>query len=63
MSWIAGRGFPYDNAIAVATFKIIKTEFVKRCRFISLEELTRETKECSQLKRNQDWLCGRQKLL
>lgn len=36
------KGCPYDNAVAEATFKIIKTEFVKRQHFDSLEELTRE---------------------
>lgn len=33
---------PYDNAVAEATFKIIKTEFVKRRHFDRLEELIRE---------------------
>lgn len=33
------KGCPYDNAVAEATFKIIKTEFVKNYRFDSLEEL------------------------
>jgi putative transposase len=36
------RGCPYDNAVAEATFKIIKTEFVKGNHIDSLEELTRE---------------------
>ena len=36
------KGCPYDNAVAEATFKIIKTEFVKGQHFTSLEELTRE---------------------
>jgi putative transposase len=36
------KGCPYDNAVAEATFKIIKTEFVKGRHFDSLEELTRE---------------------
>jgi putative transposase len=36
------KGCPYDNAVAEATFKIIKTEFVKDQHFDSLEELTRE---------------------
>jgi putative transposase len=36
------KGCPYDNAVAEATFKIIKTEFVKGQHFDSLEELTRE---------------------
>lgn len=29
----------YDNAVAEATFKIIKTEFVRRRSFESLDEL------------------------
>lgn len=33
------KGCPYDNAVAEATFKIIKTEFVKGQTFDSLEEL------------------------
>ena len=36
------KGCPYDNAVAEATFKIIKTEFVKGRSFDSLEDLTRE---------------------
>ncbi|MCG7315537.1 IS3 family transposase [Priestia flexa] len=36
------KGCPYDNAVAEATFKIIKTEFVKGRHFNSLAELTRE---------------------
>jgi putative transposase len=36
------KGCPYDNAVAEATFKIIKTEFVKGQHFDSLEDLTRE---------------------
>ena len=36
------KGCPYDNAVAEATFKIIKTEFVKGRHFNSLEELTLE---------------------
>lgn len=36
------KGCPYDNAVAEATFKSIKTEFVKGYQFTSLEELTRE---------------------
>jgi transposase InsO family protein len=34
------KGCPYDNAVAEATFKIVKTEFVKKHTFDSLEELT-----------------------
>jgi transposase InsO family protein len=36
------KGCPYDNAVAEATFKIIKTEFVKGMSFDSLEELQYE---------------------
>ncbi len=39
------KGCPYDNAIAEATFKIIKTEFVKGRHFDSLEDLTRELQD------------------
>ena len=33
------KGCPYDNAVAEATFKIIKTEFIWNERFQNLEEL------------------------
>ncbi|WP_338786277.1 IS3 family transposase [Metabacillus sp. FJAT-53654] len=36
------KGCPYDNAVAEATFKIIKTEFVKGRYFDSLDDLTKE---------------------
>lgn len=36
------KGCPYDNAVAEATYKIIKTEFVKNKVFTSLEELQME---------------------
>ena len=36
------KGCPYDNAVAEATFKVIKTEFVRNQRFESLEELQYE---------------------
>jgi putative transposase len=36
------KGCPYDNAVAEATFKIIKTEFVRKRHFTSLKELTIE---------------------
>jgi putative transposase len=39
------KGCPYDNAVAEATFKIIKTEFAKGQHFDSLEELTRELQD------------------
>ena len=36
------KGCPYDNAVAEATFKLFKTEFVKQRHFDSLEDLTTE---------------------
>lgn len=36
---LSKKGCPYDNAVAEATFKIIKTEFVNNYRFESIEEL------------------------
>ena len=36
---LSHKGCPYDNAVAEATFKIIKTEFVWNERFNSLEDL------------------------
>ena len=36
---LSHKGCPYDNAVAEATFKIIKTEFVWSERFHDLEEL------------------------
>ena len=36
------KGCPYDNAVAEATYKIIKTEFAFNRVFKSLEELRRE---------------------
>jgi len=36
------KGCPYDNAVAEATFKIIKTEFVKGIYFESLDQLKLE---------------------
>ena len=36
------KGCPYDNAVAEATFKIIKTEFVKGSYFESLDQLKLE---------------------
>lgn len=36
------KGCPYDNAVAEATYKIIKTEFVRGSCFSSLEELNLE---------------------
>jgi putative transposase len=36
------KGCPYDNAVAEATIKIIKTEFIKGKYFESLEQLRLE---------------------
>ena len=36
---LSTKGCPYDNAVAEATFKIIKTEFVHTQSFASLKEL------------------------
>ena len=36
---LSHKGCPYDNAVAEATFKIIKTEFIWNERFHDLEEL------------------------
>ena len=36
---LSKKGCPYDNAVAEATFKIIKTEFVKDYTFDSVEDL------------------------
>ena len=36
------KGCPYDNAVAEATFKIFKTEFVKGYHFENLNQLERE---------------------
>ncbi|SCZ11365.1 IS3 family transposase, partial [Alkaliphilus peptidifermentans] len=33
------KGCPYDNAVAEATFKIIKTEFTNNTHFENLDEL------------------------
>ena len=33
------KGCPYDNAVAEATFKIVKTEFMKGMNFENLEQL------------------------
>ena len=39
---LSHKGCPYDNAVAEATYKIIKTEFAFNRRFESLQELERE---------------------
>ena len=36
------KGCPYDNAVAEATFKMIKAEFVSGCRFDSIDNLQLE---------------------
>lgn len=36
---LSAKGNPYDNAVAEATFKIIKTEFIRKSSFRSLSEL------------------------
>ena len=36
---LSHKGCPYDNAVAEATFKVIKTEFLWNEQFESLEEL------------------------
>jgi len=33
-------GSPYDNAVAEATYKVIKTEFVNNNHFETIEELS-----------------------
>jgi putative transposase len=39
---LSEKGCPYDNAVAEATYKIVKTEFVSNRHFDSLSELTLE---------------------
>lgn len=41
-SSLSMKGWPYDNAVADTTFKIIKTEFIKGLSFASLKELEYE---------------------
>ena len=36
---LSGKGCSYDNAVAEATFKVVKTEFVSNTMFDSLEQL------------------------
>lgn len=36
------KGYPYDNAVAEATFKVFKTEFANQAHFTSLEQLALE---------------------
>lgn len=42
---LSGKGCPYDNAVAEATFKMIKTEFVQKRTFADLNELEREFRD------------------
>lgn len=39
------KGCPYDHAVAEATFKIIKTEFIKGQKYENLEQLPYELSE------------------
>lgn len=39
---LSKKGCPYDNAVAEATYKIVKTEFAFNRRFESFEELEQE---------------------
>lgn len=39
---LSAKGCPYDNAVAEAQFKIIKTEFVRSRHFENLQHLSRE---------------------
>lgn len=39
---LSKKGCPYDNAVAEATFKIVKTEFVRQYTFDNLNELNYE---------------------
>lgn len=39
------KGCPYDNAVSEATYKVIKTEFVRNRQFETLEDLSNELDE------------------
>jgi putative transposase len=39
------KGCPYDNAVAEATFKVMKTEFVNQMDFQSLRQLVQQTSD------------------
>lgn len=39
---LSHKGCPYDNAVAEATYKIFKTEFVMNSSFDSMEQLRYE---------------------
>jgi putative transposase len=36
------KGCPYDNAVSEATYKLVKSEFVRNICFYSLEQLKQE---------------------
>ena len=39
---LSHKGNPYDNAVAEATFKILKTELINETNFLTLEQLALE---------------------
>ena len=39
------KGYPYDNAVAEATFTIFKTEFANQAHFLTGDRLFIKTKE------------------
>lgn len=42
---LSDKGCPYDNAVSEATYKVIKTEFVRKRSFSSLTVLERELRD------------------
>lgn len=36
---LSKRGCPYDNTVAEATYKVMKTEFIHQMKFQSLQQL------------------------
>ena len=36
------KGCPYDNAVSEATYKVIKTEFVRNRQFATIDDLRKE---------------------
>ena len=50
---LSKKGCPYDNAVAEATYKIIKTEFTFNKKFSSLDELRRELQDYVQWYNNE----------
>lgn len=42
---LSDKGCPYDNAVSEATYKVIKTEFVRKRSFSSLTVLDRELRD------------------